>query len=925
MHKTKICILAIAIASATVVGCGGGDTGPDSGTDGGPSTADTGGRDAFASPDTGTHDGGHDAGTDASSSCTGADLCTTAGPSCSGNTLVTCAAAADGCLRSTSSDCTTSHMVCDQTGGTAVCADPCAHIPVADRCTSASRACTGGTLDVCAMDAMGCYAITHTDCTTAAGGACDTSGSMPVCVSTADPCGGLTSCGAAASTCTDTTHVSVCAANPAGCNVSTTTTCGASQLCHVSASGAAMCVSACSLVTTCPSANYCAGNDAIVCGFDANSCLVERSRTTCANTCNAGACVPFACGNGALDASETCDDGNMVSGDGCSATCVTESGYNCTGTPSVCTASAANATCATATAVTATRTITGEDTHGGGTSPSGAGCTTAAGATLFYAVTVPAFTGVRVDVAPDAMIDPVIRVQDSCAATTCTSRTDSGNAGAPETFTVNNVTASPITRIVEVDGYFAATPGVYSVTFTYIAATCGNGMTGPGENCDDGNMANGDGCSSTCAVEPGYGCTTAAPSVCTLTCGNGTVNTGETCDDGNRTAGDGCSAVCQTEAGYVCSGTPSVCVVGAPNANCSTATVVTATRTITGEDTHGGGTSPSGTGCTTAAGATLFYALTVPANTGVRIDVTPDAVIDPVIRIQDSCSATACTSRTDSGNAGDPETFTVNNMTASPITQIVEVDGYSAATPGTYTVAFTYFAFVCGNGVVTAGETCDDGNTAAGDGCSATCTIETGYSCSGTPSSCIHVPVFTSITAACADLSAATPLSISSTDDAVTATTALPFAFSFFGTPQMSYSVSTNGNLQVFPTATGTATDEWTNTTIPDMSTPNGYIAPFWDDITGASLRTTVTGTAPNRVLVVEWRGTGPATIRFQAMLYETTSVIEYHYCAMGASGAGAGSSATIGVENITGAYGTQISYNTPLSATTGSGYRLVP
>ena len=27
------------------------------------------------------------------------------------------------------------------------------------------------------------------------------------------------------------------------------------------------------------------------------------------------------------------------------------------------------------------------------------------------------------------------------------------------------------------------------------------------------------------------------------------------------------------------------------------------------------------------------------------------------------------------------------------------------------------------------GETCDDGNTVAGDGCSATCTIEAGYTC----------------------------------------------------------------------------------------------------------------------------------------------------------------------------------------------------
>jgi cysteine-rich repeat protein len=42
----------------------------------------------------------------------------------------------------------------------------------------------------------------------------------------------------------------------------------------------------------------------------------------------------------------------------------------------------------------------------------------------------------------------------------------------------------------------------------------------------------------------------------------------------------------------------------------------------------------------------------------------------------------------------------------------------------------------CGNGMVEGTEACDDGATTAGDGCSATCTVETDYACSGTPSVC---------------------------------------------------------------------------------------------------------------------------------------------------------------------------------------------
>lgn len=43
----------------------------------------------------------------------------------------------------------------------------------------------------------------------------------------------------------------------------------------------------------------------------------------------------------------------------------------------------------------------------------------------------------------------------------------------------------------------------------------------------------------------------------------------------------------------------------------------------------------------------------------------------------------------------------------------------------------------CGVDYTDAGaETCDDGGTVAGDGCSAACAIEAGYTCAGAPSAC---------------------------------------------------------------------------------------------------------------------------------------------------------------------------------------------
>ena len=77
----------------------------------------------------------------------------------------------------------------------------------------------------------------------------------------------------------------------------------------------------------------------------------------------------------------------------------------------------------------------------------------------------------------------------------------------------------------------------------------------PGEDCDDGNPASGDGCTAGCVVEPGWSCPTPGMH-CALVeyCGDGAVSLdiGESCDDGNATAGDGCSDTCQTETDWTC-------------------------------------------------------------------------------------------------------------------------------------------------------------------------------------------------------------------------------------------------------------------------------------------------------------------------------------------------------------------------------------
>lgn len=63
-------------------------------------------------------------------------------------------------------------------------------------------------------------------------------------------------------------------------------------------------------------------------------------------------------------------------------------------------------------------------------------------------------------------------------------------------------------------------------------ASCQNKTLELGEECDDGNATEDDGCSSKCQIE---------------ICGDGRVTPNETCDDDNNLPNDGCSADCQIE------------------------------------------------------------------------------------------------------------------------------------------------------------------------------------------------------------------------------------------------------------------------------------------------------------------------------------------------------------------------------------------
>ena len=113
--------------------------------------------------------------------------------------------------------------------------------------------------------------------------------------------------------------------------------------------------------------------------------------------------------------------------------------------------------------------------------------------------------------------------------------------------------------------------GGTSTSLDTCSQICGDGIEFPlyfpwTDYCDDDNLLNGDGCSSTCHVETGFTCSGGSPTsedVCKEICGDG-MNFGfYECDDSNTVSGDGCSSTCGIEVYWVCTGgsptTPDVC------------------------------------------------------------------------------------------------------------------------------------------------------------------------------------------------------------------------------------------------------------------------------------------------------------------------------------------------------------------------------
>ena len=177
------------------------------------------------------------------------------------------------------------------------------------------------------------------------------------------------------------------------------------------------------------------------------------------------------CGNAVREGTEECDDGNVANGDGCSSTCAIEP----TGTYI---------------APSPTATISGSIAVPGQIN------------TFFVTVTSTAY--LNIDTYSDAaantcVVDTEINLRDATGALVEYDDDD----GLDRCSRISGRLLSPGRYTLDVNE-FANTASIpsYDVVFSSAAAfVCGNGVLETGEACDDGNTANGDGCSSTCMFE----------------------------------------------------------------------------------------------------------------------------------------------------------------------------------------------------------------------------------------------------------------------------------------------------------------------------------------------------------------------------------------------------------------------------------------
>jgi cysteine-rich repeat protein len=443
----------------------------------------------------------------------------------------------------------------------------------------------------------------------------------------------------------------------------------------------------------------------------------------CLNTCRTAACgdgfrctennPTSACPSG----KEQCDDGNLKSGDGCSGTCRAEvCGDGIVNGSDEC--DAGQATCT-----------------GSNVVPNGYPCATTAEC---FGGTCGA--GNRDDVANNCRSD--------CTLPTCGDGvTDSGNDEACDDGNSSNSDGCLNSCELNVCG------DGFRCTENNPASPC-NSTPGPfgKEQCDDGNSKTGDGCDATCRLEscgngtpePGEQCD-AGQSICDGTsptvvqgvacsssstclggacaggnlddvantcrsdcslprCGDGVQDGGEACDDGNSSNNDGCTTSCQVAA----CGDGFRCTENNPTSPCPN-----------GKESCDDGNTKAGDGCSNLCFPELCGDGTINGSDqcdfGFAACSAASLNAGALCQTDSDCPGGAC-------DACYPDILAGIDATGASPHLVCNSGGPNSDDTANFCRSDCTLPR-CGDGVVDAGEACDDGNSSNNDTCLNNCLV----------------------------------------------------------------------------------------------------------------------------------------------------------------------------------------------------------
>lgn len=126
-------------------------------------------------------------------------------------------------------------------------------------------------------------------------------------------------------------------------------------------------------------------------------------------------------------------------------------------------------------------------------------------------------------------------------------------------------------------------------------------------------------------------------------------------------------------------------------------------------------------------------------------------------------------------------------------------------------------------------------------------------------------------------------LIFSGVDDASSAVASIGFNFQLAGVTYSQFSVNSNGLMKLG----GTAVSATASNVLTGAGSDFPKISPYWDDLTTGTtgiVHYRLSGSAPNRKLIVEWNVTVPkniaaaAGVKFQVWLFETSNIIQFVY-----------------------------------------------